>query len=148
MNSFYEHRQVVTFADTNVVGNVYFTHYVEWQGRCRERFLADQAPEVLQALRGDFALVTTECSCAYFAELYALDEVAIRMSLGGIDANRVTMDFGYFRLGSGPAQLVARGRQTIACMRREPAGALTPTALPDALRRALDRYSPVTAVQD
>lgn len=146
MTSFYEVRQVTTFADTNVVGNVYFTHYVEWQGRCRERFLADQAPEVLQALTDDLALVTTECSCEFFAELYALDEVSIRMSLGGIDANRVTMDFRYYRLGAGPAQLVARGRQTIACMRRGPAGALTPAAIPGPLKRALDRYSPITAV--
>jgi enediyne core biosynthesis thioesterase len=146
MNPFYEYRQVVTFADTNVVGNVYFTHYVEWQGRCRERFLADQAPEILQALAGDLALVTADCSCEFFAELYALDEVAIRMSLGGIDANRVTMDFGYYRLGTGPAQLVARGRQTIACMRRGPAGALTPATIPGSLRRALDRYSPIAAV--
>lgn len=145
MNPFYEHRQVVTFADTNVVGNVYFTHYFEWQGRCRERFLADQAPEVLQELSGDLALVTADCSCEFFAELYALDEVSIRMSLGGIEANRVTMDFRYYRLGAGPALLVARGRQTIACMRRGPSGALLPTEIPGPLRRALDRYSPVSA---
>ncbi|MFI7445605.1 acyl-CoA thioesterase [Nonomuraea indica] len=145
MNPFYEHRQVVTFADTNVVGNVYFTHYFEWQGRCRERFLADQAPEVLQALAGDLALVTADCSCEFFGELYALDEVSIRMALAGIEANRVTMDFGYYRLGSGPARLVARGRQTIACMRRDPGGALAPTEIPGPLRRALARYSPVTA---
>ncbi|MBP2702999.1 acyl-CoA thioesterase [Microbispora sp. RL4-1S] len=145
MNPYYEHRQVVTFADTNVVGNVYFTHYFEWQGRCRERFLADQAPEVLQALAGDLVLVTVDCSCEFFAELYALDEVSIRMSLGGVDDNRVTMDFGYYRVGAGPARLVARGRQTIACLRRGPGGALVPVEIPGPLRRALDRYSPVAA---
>ncbi|MEV0147136.1 MULTISPECIES: acyl-CoA thioesterase [unclassified Nonomuraea] len=145
MTPFYEHRQVVTFADTNVVGNVYFSHYFEWQGRCRERFLADQAPEVLQALAGDLVLVTADCSCEFFAELYALDEVSVRMSLGGIAANRVTMDFRYYRLGAGPARLVAVGRQTIACMRRDPAGALVPAEIPVSLGRALDRYSPITA---
>ncbi|GAA4513285.1 MULTISPECIES: acyl-CoA thioesterase [Nonomuraea] len=145
MNPFYEHRQVVTFADTNVVGNVYFTHYFEWQGRCRERFLADQAPEVLQELTRDLALVTADCACEFFAELYALDEVSIRMSLGGIEANRVTMEFHYYRLGAGPALLVARGRQTIACMRRGSGGALHPTEIPGPLRRALDPYRPVPA---
>ncbi|MEW9552919.1 acyl-CoA thioesterase [Nonomuraea sp. NPDC050783] len=146
MTPFYEHRHVVTFADTNVVGNVYFTHYVEWQGRCRERFLAEQAPEVVRALAGELVLVTADCSCEFFAELYALDEVSIRMSLAGIEDNRVSMDFGYYRLGAGPARLVARGRQTIACMRRDPGGGLLPAEIPEQLRRALDRYAPVSAV--
>ena len=26
---------VVTFEETNLVGNVYYTNYFSWQGRCR-----------------------------------------------------------------------------------------------------------------
>ena len=41
----YEYRHVVGFEETNVVGNVYFSRYVSWQGRCRELFLREGIPQ-------------------------------------------------------------------------------------------------------
>ncbi len=135
----YDH--MVTFAETNLVGNVYFAHYVAWQGACRERFLAAHAPGVAARLTTDLALVTVGCSCDYFAELYALEHVQIRMTLAGLTGNRITMDFGYFRTAAaGPAQLVARGRQEVACMTRRGDG-LDPVEVPDELRAALQAYA-------
>ncbi|MGR6913126.1 acyl-CoA thioesterase [[Actinomadura] parvosata] len=140
MKRYYEYRHLVTFADTNLVGNVYFTNHLAWQGTCRERFLAEHAPGVIDRLADDLALVTVSCSCEYFLELYALDEVSVRMSLRGIEANRVLMDFGYFRVNTGLAQLAARGEQTIACMARKDGG-LVPVDVPEELRTALDAYA-------
>jgi enediyne biosynthesis thioesterase len=135
----YDH--LVTFAETNLVGNVYFAHYVAWQGACRERFLASHAPGVAARLTTDLALVTVGCSCDYFAELYALDHVQVRMTLAEITRNRITMDFGYFRTQEqGPAQLVARGRQEVACMTRSARG-LESVDVPDDLRAALQAYA-------
>ncbi len=37
--------------ETSLVGNVYFTNYLLWQGHCRERFLMEHAPEVLELLQ-------------------------------------------------------------------------------------------------
>jgi len=135
----YEH--VVTFAETNLVGNVYFAHYVTWQGACREHFLAEHAPGVVARLATDLALVTVSCSCDYLSELYALDRVSIRMSLRAAAGNRVAMDFAYYRVGDGPAQLVARGTQEIACMTRE-GGRLVPVPVPDELEGALAAFIP------
>ncbi|MFI6510356.1 acyl-CoA thioesterase [Streptosporangium sp. NPDC050855] len=140
MRSYFEYQHLVTFADTNLVGNVYFANHVAWQGACRERFLATNAPNVLARLSGDLVLVTVSCSCEYFAELYAFDVVSVRMSLRSMDFNRVAMDFAYFRLNSGPAQLVARGEQMIACMVRRD-GDLVSVEVPEELARALDAYS-------
>src|SRR3954468_21984478 len=75
------YRHIVSFEETNLVGNVYFTRHLSWQGRCRELFLRDYAAEVLDELRGDLRLVTLNVSCDYFAELHALDSVEIRMHL-------------------------------------------------------------------
>lgn len=135
----YEH--MVTFADTNLVGNVYFAHYLMWQGACRERFLAAHAPGVVQRLALDLALVTVSCSCEYFAELVALDQVSVRMSLRGIEFNRIAMAFDYFRLNTGPGQLVARGAQTVACMKRVD-GELVAADVPHELIQALEVYAP------
>src|SRR5918911_527010 len=93
----YEYRHVVSFEDTNLVGNVYYANHVRWQGRCREMFLRERAPGVLKSLRNEFALVTTRVSCEYLAELAAFDELIIRMRLGSLKQNRIDMSFEYWR---------------------------------------------------
>lgn len=136
----YEVRHVVGFEETNLVGNVYYAHHVRWQGRCRELFLRDHAPGVVAALADGLALVTTRVSCEYLAELRALDEVRIRMRLKEMAQNRVTMAFEYWRAD----ELVARGEQQVACMRRDGAG-MAPVPVPAELREALAPYGgPVT----
>lgn len=140
MSGFYEHRHVVGFEETNLVGNVYYANHVRWQGRCRELFLRDHAPAVLDDLANGLALVTTRVSCEYLAELRAFDEVAVRMRLGGTAQNRVTMRFEYWRLAGGGDELVARGEQEVACMRRED-GRVVPAPVPPALREALRSFA-------
>lgn len=133
--------------ETNLVGNVYFSNYFLWQGHCREMFLTEHAPGVMAELHDDLALVTAASKCDFFAELFAGDEVEVRMSLGRRDTSRITMLFDYYRLDGQAGQLVARGEQTIACMRRT-RGAVEPTEVPEELLAALRPYErePVLAV--
>ena len=131
----YEYEHTVGFEETNLVGNVYFTRYVSWQGRCRELFLRDHAPDVLAELSDGLRLVTTHVSCDYFAELRALDTVAVRMTLTRMTPGRVSMRFDYVR----GEELVARGTQEIACLRAVD-GAHVPVPVPDALQAALGPY--------
>jgi enediyne biosynthesis thioesterase len=132
----YDYHHRVGFEETNLVGNVYYVNQLRWQGRCRELFLHEHAPDVLDELRHGFALATVRCSCEYFAELEAFDEVIVRMRLGGLVQNRITLLFEYFR----GEELVARGEQQVACMRRE--GEKTvPAPVPASLREALQPYA-------
>jgi enediyne biosynthesis thioesterase len=136
----YEHRHVVGFEETNLVGNVYYVNHLRWQGRCREMFLRDHAPEILDELARDLALATVRCSCDYLAELAAFDEILIRMRLGAVVQNRLTLLFEYWRQNDGGEELVARGEQVVACMRRE--GEQTvPAPIPASLREALKPYT-------
>jgi enediyne biosynthesis thioesterase len=137
----YVHRHLVTFDETNVVGNVYFAHYVRWQGHCRERFLLDRAPGVLALLAHDFVLVTVDCAVEFYAEGFAGDEIEVRMELDRMTGNRVAMAFDYVRCRDGREELLARGRQSIACMRRAAHG-LEPAPVPDELRAALAPFDP------
>jgi enediyne biosynthesis thioesterase len=137
----YEH--VVTFEDTNVVGNVYFVNHLRWQGRCRELFLAEHAPGVVAAVEtGELTLVTLSCGCDYFGELRSLDRVRIEMSLAALRGNRIDLRFRYLRLGPGPApaELVARGQHATACMRRQD-GRLEPVSVPEELALAIHAIS-------
>jgi enediyne biosynthesis thioesterase len=136
----YEYHHIVGFEETNLVGNVYYVNHLRWQGRCRELFLNDYAPDVLAELSNGLCLVTTRCSCDYLAELSAFDKVIVRMRLGVLVQNRITLVFEYWRSTRDGEELVARGEQQVACMRRDGAR-LTPMSLPETLRKALEPYA-------
>lgn len=138
----FEYRHIVGFQETNVVGNVYYTHHLAWQGRARELFLREHAPSVLTELARGLVLATVRCSCEYYQELAALDEVLVRMSLGELTQNRITMRFEYWRVRDGREELVARGEQQVATLRRE-GSATVPVPVPAALVEALQPYAPV-----
>jgi enediyne core biosynthesis thioesterase len=139
MPDHYTYRHRVTFDETNLVGNVYFAHYLHWQGHCREHFLAEHAPGVLAAVGEGLALMTVDCAADFYAESRAFDEIEVRMVLERLAGSRITMCFDYLRTAPGAVELLARGRQTVACMRRGGHG-LEPVPVPDELRRALTRY--------
>jgi enediyne core biosynthesis thioesterase len=136
----YEYRHLVAFEETNLVGNVYYVNHLRWQGRCREMFLREHAPSVLDALQQGLALATTHCSCEYFSELRAFDEVTVRMRLDSMAQNRIDMLFEYWRINGSDEELIARGRQGVACMRRE-GDRMVPEAIPVELREALAKYA-------
>lgn len=139
MESYYEYRHLVGFEETNLVGNVYYVNYLRWQGRCREMFLRDQAPDVLAEVQDDLKLFTLKVDCEFLAEITAFDELSIRMRLEDLTQTQVGFAFDYVKLTGGQEVLVARGRQRIACM-RGPNGDTRPAKVPDALREALSRY--------
>lgn len=136
----YEYRHLVGFEETNLVGNVYYVNHLRWQGRCREMFLRDHVPEILEELSNGLALATVRCSCDYLAELEAFDQLVIRMRLGGVVQNRITLNFEYWRQNGEGEELVARGEQVVACLRREGKRAV-PTPIPVPLREALKPYA-------
>jgi enediyne biosynthesis thioesterase len=136
----YEYQHVVGFEETNLLGNVYYANHVRWQGRCRELFLQEHAPEVLDEFTRGMSLVTLRCECEYLAELSAFDKVSIRMRLGALIQNRLTLFFEYWRHSGGDEELVARGEQQVACMRHE-GERLVPSPIPEVLREALRPYA-------
>jgi enediyne biosynthesis thioesterase len=137
----YEYRHIVGFEETSLVGNVYYVNHLHWQGRAREMFLRDHAPDILAELESGLALITLHCSCDYLGELKAFDEVVVRMMLASISQNRILMRFEYWRQGR-PSELVARGQQEIACMRRE-GERLIPAPVPRSLQEALEPFAEV-----
>jgi enediyne core biosynthesis thioesterase len=135
----YEYQHIVGFEETNLVGNAYYLSQLRWQGRAREMFLREYFPEILTELENGLALITLHCSCQYLGELKAFDQVNVRMFLRSLAQNRIAMRFEYWR--DGPAQeLVGRGEQEIACMRRQ-GSKLVPTPIPPKLLNALEAFS-------
>ncbi|MER5337008.1 acyl-CoA thioesterase [Micromonospora sp. NPDC002717] len=141
MSRYFEYRHVVGFEETNLVGNVYYVNYLRWQGRCRELFLRERAPQVLDDLQADLKLFTLRVDCEFFAELALFDELSIRMRLVDLAQTQVEFGFDYVRLdATGAETLVARGMQRVACM-RGPNTRTVPTRVPDPLVRALTPFT-------
>jgi enediyne biosynthesis thioesterase len=140
MPDYYEIRHTVGFEETNLVGNVYYVNYLRWQGRCREMFLKEEAPDVLAELQEDLKMFTLKVDCEFFAEITAFDELSVRMRLEELTQTQIEFSFDYIQVADGMESLVARGRQRIACM-RGPNAATVPARVPLALREALMPYA-------
>lgn len=140
MSGYFEYRHTVGFEETNIVGNVYYVNYLRWQGRCREMFLKERAPQVLADLQSDLKLFTLRVDCEFFAEITAFDDLAIRMRLIELAQTQIEFGFDYVRLDPGGGEtLVARGSQRVACM-RGPNTRTLPARVPEPLARALEPY--------
>jgi enediyne core biosynthesis thioesterase len=140
MKQAFVYNHVVGFEETNLVGNVYFANIIKWQGRCREMFIKEYAPDVLDELYKDLSLVTVNVTADFYKEIFAFDEVKIRMFLSDQVQNRVTMNFEYWRsLDDGNEELVAVGKQQIASLRK--AGEIyIASPLPESFIQALSQY--------
>lgn len=146
MSGYYEITHTVGFEETNLVGNVYYVNYLRWQGRCREMFLKEKAPAVLADVRDDLKLFTLKVECEFFSEITAFDELSIRMRLEELTQTQVQFAFDYVQVTGGAENLVARGRQRIACM-RGPNTNTVPARVPQALRDALEPYADPQVMQ-
>jgi enediyne core biosynthesis thioesterase len=138
VGAYYEYRYTVGFEDTNLVGNVYYVNYLRWQGRCREKFIEDEAPGILEQMQDDLKLFTLKAECEFFAEITAFDELGVRMRVDELTQTQVEFGFDYVKLGD-PEILVARGVQRIAIM-RGPNSKTVPARIPAELREALEPY--------
>lgn len=142
----YEYRHRVCLDETNLVGNVYFSNYLRWQGHCREMFLYEYVPQLAQQLGHGLTMVTTRVSCCFHQELSAFDEVIVRMSLGALTQSRLTMLFSYFRvLPNGEEVLVAEGDQQVVCVQRVGASVAS-VPLPELLKDVLQPYTSFSSV--
>jgi enediyne core biosynthesis thioesterase len=139
MSRYYEYMHVVGFEETNLVGNVYYANYVRWQGQCREMFLLEHAPTVLDDLRGSLQLFTLSADCEFLGELAPFDKLSLRMQVSDITQTQIGFAFDYVRVKGGVEDLVARGWQRVACLKIDN-GRATPTRVPEALLRAAQKF--------
>ncbi|MBS0248058.1 MAG: acyl-CoA thioesterase [Proteobacteria bacterium] len=126
----------ITFGETNVMGNVYFARQFDWQGDCREMFLKTHCAGLLAAIAHDLRLVTLNAHAEFFGELFAFDEIELRMRLGFLQQHRIGLRFDTMKKESGGWSQTASGAQDVACMRLR-GGVLEPTAIPNDLLKAL-----------
>jgi enediyne biosynthesis thioesterase len=121
----YHHR--VTFADTNMVGNVYFATYVLWMGKCRDMIMAEHYPEIQDHIRNGFGFATEYAHMDYLHETFLFDEVVVRMMVKDITRTRV--EFLCEIVNSATNMVHARGTQAVVWVNTQHQPSLMPDEL-------------------
>ena len=139
-SSYYEYKFIATFEETNVVGNVYFANYVLWQGKCREMFLYEYCPEIVQDINQGLYLITLDLSAQYISQLHAFDKVVMHMSLEAQGESRLMMNFDYYHQKGDQLILVCKGHQATAAMRMR-GGQLVAAHFPESMLEVFQEYA-------
>lgn len=134
----YEYDLTVSFQDTNLVGNVYFSQYFSWQGKCRESFLFDHAPQVVDDFKIGYGMITKNSSCNFVREAFAFDRILIEMYLKELTRIGATMCFDYYRREPEGKVLLAQGSQAVMWVNQEHRISVMPDYLYNAIREFAD----------
>jgi len=104
-----------TLEDSNLVGNVYYANYFIWQGRVRDKFLNDIAPEYLRGSGDDGILVCVSSRLNYLRDAMPFDKIYVTLSINELYERKASLKFEYFRLlDDGKKEKLAVGNQVIA----------------------------------
>lgn len=139
MSQYYEYRHIVSFDETNLVGNVYYANYIRWQAQCREMFFLEHTPDILDELRGNLQLFTLRSECDFLGEISAFDHLSIRMRVTDLTQTQIEFTFDYFLITEETDSLIASGRQRVACLRAKN-GRTAPVRVPELLRKSTEAY--------
>jgi len=87
----------ITFKQTNVMGNTYFSNYIEWQGEAREKlFLSHPAAGVFLLDNPHIFLITHSLYHKFIAHSFFGDQLKIEVTTKDIMDYSVTMIFEYW----------------------------------------------------
>ena len=139
--SYFEYRFITTFEETNVVGNIYFANFVVWQGKCREMFLYEYCPDIIDEIDNGLALITLDLSVQYISQIFAFDKVVMRMYLEAQSSSRLLMRFEYYKEEEDKSlTLSCKGTHATAAM-VEVNGKMIPTNFPDSMFNLFEEYN-------
>jgi enediyne core biosynthesis thioesterase len=138
--AYFEYRFITSFEETNVVGNIYFANYAVWQGKCREMFLYEYCPDVIEDISNGLYLITLDLSVQFISQLFAFDKVVMRMYIEAQSESRILMRFEYFCEKDAKLTLVCKGHQAAAVMRNKN-GVMVPTHFPDSMMEIITEYA-------
>jgi len=126
-----------TLEESNLAGNVYYSHYFVWQGRVLELYLHERAPELFRPGQTDGELLCRYCDVDYLREAQPFDRVRVRLYVESVNACGATLNFEFWRdRPDGSPQKLQVGRQEVLWVTRDAAGRPVAAPLPAAIAGA------------
>ncbi len=128
-----------TLAHANLVGNIYYANYYEWQGQIRDRFFYELIPEYFGGIGEKGELLALESRVDHLREAMPFDRVVLTLAVKELRACSVIFHVDYFRLEpDGSRVKIAYGMHRAVWALRDKQGRPMATRFPDSVRAALD----------
>jgi acyl transferase domain-containing protein/NAD(P)-dependent dehydrogenase (short-subunit alcohol dehydrogenase family)/acyl-CoA thioesterase FadM len=128
-----------TLAHANLVGNIYYANYYEWQGQIRDRFFYELIPEYFGGIGEKGELLALESRVDHLREAMPFDRIALTLAVKELHACSVVFHVDYFRLESdGSRMKIATGMHRAVWIRRDEQGRPQAARFPGPVRSALD----------
>ena len=131
---YYEYHHLVTFDDTNSVGNVYFARFFQWMGSCREVITAEHYPELVTDIKRGFGFATEFAHIDYAHECFLFDKILIKMKV--TDLSRTRIEFTFDFVDEKNNSIIASGKQAVIWVNPQH----RPSIMPDKLYDSIVEY--------
>ncbi len=126
--------------ESNLVGNIYFSNYTTWQGRVRDQFFYQLAPELYRGTGEHGEWIALHSHIQHLREAMPFDTIEVQMSLLKRYQYGAKLLFEYYKLDAdGQKQKLAFGEQDILWVKRDQQGNPIPAALPEAFEEKLKK---------
>jgi acyl-CoA thioesterase FadM len=127
-----------TLEDANLVGNIYFSNYYLWQGRVRDHYMNEIAPEYFSGSGKQGELRCMQCKVNHINEAMPFDGIAVRMYRTAVYERGITFYFDYYRVGSdGDRKKLGHGEHSAVWFAPTKENKWVPSALPQNILDAL-----------
>jgi len=131
---YYEYHHLVTFDDTNSVGNVYFARFFQWMGSCREVITAEHYPELVADIKRGFGFATEFAHIDYAQECFLFDKILIKMKVTELSRTRIEFSFEF--VNEEKKSVIATGKQAVIWVNPQH----RPSIMPDKLYDSIVEY--------
>ena len=133
-------RIVITYADTDAAGIIYFAAWFPWMERMHTEWLGGHGVRFAELTGRDGASVVTRATeCEYLSAVRPYDEIEIRMSTGHLSRRSYRMDYRMTRVPDGVE--VARSSMTLVGIDADGHAAALPVSIAELLAPAPDTTS-------
>ncbi|MDJ0784636.1 MAG: SDR family NAD(P)-dependent oxidoreductase [Desulfosarcinaceae bacterium] len=128
----------------NLVGNVYYANYYEWQGLVRDRFFYELDPQPVIPGRAGKEVLCLECRIDHLREAMPFERILITLGMTRLDSTGGRLHFTYHRKDDNGGRIkLASGWQRIVWVERDPQGRPVPTDWPRRVRDGILEQLPL-----
>ena len=94
-----------SLAHANLVGNIYYANYYEWQGQVRDRFFYELIPDFYHGIGEKGELLTLESRVDHLREAMPFDRILLSLAVKELRTCSLTFHVDYFRLEPGGSRV-------------------------------------------
>ncbi|BBO84724.1 hypothetical protein DSCO28_52900 [Desulfosarcina ovata subsp. sediminis] len=128
-----------SLAHANLVGNIYYANYYEWQGQIRDRFFYELIPDYFHGIGERGELLALESRVDHLREAMPFDRLVLTLAVKTLRTCSVTFHVDYFRLEPDGGRIkIAYGMHRAVWVKRDHQGRAMAAPFPERVRVAFD----------